>query len=555
MYANLQRANIGFSHWEGACLDRANLQNSIGDDRTHLECAHFIHANLESVAFRNVHLERTDFKGARLQDASLTGAHLERASLIQTNLQGASLELAHLEGADFERANLTNTRFKGASTSPDTNFSDAYTTKPLKPIPDMQGKTMLGGICEMMIESVKEAFFGDDDDDNAKDNDHDDKDKEDDEDKDTQERKQDVRQMPCWKRILQQGYSKVLTAAENTAEHAADTAAANAQSAVEEIISKNAEKIDVKITEAILAQQKVLEEKLKGIKGPASQDLQNTFWLLTKDLPQKDQNETKVINSELFMKRLQAFKALLTLKAETPAEVQDALKQCKQGLTPEDIQKVFQRNMADEFKKTTGMSPGGTIKTIKQVCMLKAIQINMDIDDLKKILESIKELQASVTKSSWDDYLDTVMALYEMAPTLQGEGARRVLKVVFENETLRHELALAMQFHNIKNPEDVPTDILQRVKWCAGHIKKNARQFEKRVEREIAAANRILSYKEKATGLLATLLISAGVAIGNFGSRVFEKYLEANGDLQFMPYAGSNSTAASTFLSVNHTMM
>ena len=86
------------------------------------------------------------------------------------------------------------------------------------------------------------------------------------------------------------------------------------------------------------------------------------------------------------------------------------------------------------YEKATGMSPGGAIKTIKQITMLKTIQINMDIDDLKKILESLKELQVSVHKGNWDDYLDTVMALYEMAPNLQGEGARTVLQVIFENE-------------------------------------------------------------------------------------------------------------------------
>ena len=133
--------------------------------------------------------------------------------------------------------------------------------------------------------------------------------------------------------------------------------------------------------------------------------------------------------------------------------------------------------------------------------------IKMDMADLRKILKSLEDLQVSVTSQSWDDYLDTVQALYEMAKQVQGEGARAVLKAMFDNEELRCNLAFGMAFHDITTPQDLPTDVLQKIKWCAAFMKKNARKFEKRIEKEIAAAERIMNLKEKAIGLLAAALV------------------------------------------------
>ena len=112
--ANLEKAQLTFSHLEGARFHEA-----------HLEGANLMFAHLDNAFLLGVHLEGACLQCAEMPSAEVYNAHLNRSSFVDSHLQGSEFDNACLIGAKFQKARVSgSTSFCYCEVDRDTDFRE-----------------------------------------------------------------------------------------------------------------------------------------------------------------------------------------------------------------------------------------------------------------------------------------------------------------------------------------------------------------------------------------------------------------------------------------------
>ena len=129
--------------------------------------------------------------------------------------------------------------------------------------------------------------------------------------------------------------------------------------------------------------------------------------------------------------------------------------------------------------------------------------------------------------TTWQDSVESWLALAELLPRLRGERAVAVLECVFADPGVVDALSAGKFFLHTNG---VPPDSLMvRLKQGLGkHIKANAYSYRQAIDREEASIQRILDLKDRAFQGLWAIFAAAWIALFGFVGRVvWAEYGEA----------------------------
>jgi len=143
-----------------------------------------------------------------------------------------------------------------------------------------------------------------------------------------------------------------------------------------------------------------------------------------------------------------------------------------------------------------------------------------ELQFMKSQIMSISQMHVST--QTWDDAFHMLDALYRLAKVVKGERAHAILRVIFDDRSMRQDLALAQLFLKIADPESPPSLVPEKVKQVVSHLRVMSFTYCKAIDNELARISKIQAWQRSMVELLQYILLSLMIFIGN----VCSKYVE-----------------------------
>ena len=170
------------------------------------------------------------------------------------------------------------------------------------------------------------------------------------------------------------------------------------------------------------------------------------------------------------------------------------------------------------ISRTTEFDVRGYWDTLKQIYSLPPTFLTAQENDLKYLLDMLKQAQEPIAEASWEDTLASWQALMALLPKMKSRRGVAVLEAIFCDRQVLKAMGAGKQF-NVANVGDgkLPVEVLKLLKTgLGGHIKRNAFRYHTMANKELVRIARIRELQLRAVALIATGIISVSVGIANF---------------------------------------
>ena len=122
------------------------------------------------------------------------------------------------------------------------------------------------------------------------------------------------------------------------------------------------------------------------------------------------------------------------------------------------------------------------------------------------------EAEEPIKPDSWQDAVNSWLALADLLPVIQAEGGMAVLECIFSDEGVLRGCGWGKLF--MSTGGEPPDDLLKFLKRDLGkHIQTNAYRYRMTLERELARIRRIYELKDKAFQALWAVFAAAMISL------------------------------------------
>ena len=137
------------------------------------------------------------------------------------------------------------------------------------------------------------------------------------------------------------------------------------------------------------------------------------------------------------------------------------------------------------------------------------------LSELDFFLDRLAKVEEPIEVDSWQDSVESWLALRDMLPSIQVGRAQLVLEAIFADKHVLQSLAWGEAMRDISGKP--PDELLIRLKQgLSGHIKMNYFRYHKELQQEIANIKRILELKHVFFSVMTSVLLAVLISMGNF---------------------------------------
>lgn len=164
------------------------------------------------------------------------------------------------------------------------------------------------------------------------------------------------------------------------------------------------------------------------------------------------------------------------------------------------------------------------LKTFKLITHCSHAALNQQSREIDFILEQLSEAKSTPIESrSWQDAVESWLALRDLLPEVHSFRCRCVLECVFAPRDVRRAVALGQHLRGIKSgatelrAESTPTILLNELKGTlGGHMKQNFFEYRAVLEEERARVRRVMALQERGVAACGALVCGCAVGVTNF---------------------------------------
>lgn len=169
---------------------------------------------------------------------------------------------------------------------------------------------------------------------------------------------------------------------------------------------------------------------------------------------------------------------------------------------------------------------GGFFDTFHKTRTADPRHLQQQLRELDFVLDRLARAESTpIEERSWQDSVESWLALRDLLPEVQTVRAIKLLEVVFSDEDVLAALGLAERLLEILPGDETgnatPPALLTRLKTVlGGQMKRNYFLYVKTLEREKSSIERLISLQHRLFGLMATAATGIFIGIANLCCRV-----------------------------------
>ena len=192
------------------------------------------------------------------------------------------------------------------------------------------------------------------------------------------------------------------------------------------------------------------------------------------------------------------------------------------------ISRARERVISTKLGAASRYVASGTLSMARKVLAMPKAELRLQLKDLAYLRERLDKVAEPLSAQTWQDSVESWLALADLLPKLRGERAVAVLECVFADPGVVEALNAGMFFLHTNGV--APDSLMVILKQGLGkHIKANAYSYRQAVDREEARIQRILDLKDRAFQAIWAVFAAAWIAVFGFIGRI--AWAEWGGDI------------------------
>lgn len=160
--------------------------------------------------------------------------------------------------------------------------------------------------------------------------------------------------------------------------------------------------------------------------------------------------------------------------------------------------------------------------------------LHRQLKDMDFVLDRLQRAENTpIEEKSWQDFVESIVALRDLLPKVRTQRAVRVLECIFGDEELLKAVGLGELMMGIIGGEATPPVLLTRLKADVGaHLKQNFYEYTVALEAEQTSIRRVIALQDRCFSAVGAMIAGVFFGAANFAFKMMHDHWWMPGEFQ-----------------------